>query len=110
MKKTSLKNIGNPKISCTSDVSWKGTGWDQHQNFGGIIVYSLGDLAPEIKIRIKPGYVFIKHVSKDIQKSGDEGVIHGAVTRESWFENETFGIIFSIRSFFEESLRDTERS
>merc|ERR1712227_373132 len=70
-------------LSCQSDVDWDGYGWDKHDEFGGMIIYSTGSLEDEIskKVKIKPGYVIIRHITDVIQDT-DEGIVHGALCRE----------------------------
>merc|ERR1712227_938966 len=70
-------------LSCQSDVDWDGYGWDKHDEFGGMIIYSTGSLEDEInkKVKIKPGYVIIRHIT-DVIQATDEGIVHGALCRE----------------------------
>jgi len=80
--------VTNFHLSCQSDVDWDGNGWDKHHEFGGMIIYSTGSLEDEIskKVKIKPGYVIIRHITDVIQDT-DEGIVHGALCREKKFKN-----------------------
>jgi len=66
-------------LSCKSDVG-NGSGWSNYYKMGGIIIYSLGSYQNKVRVKVKPGYIFIKHTNKHYRES-DDGQTHGTLCR-----------------------------
>ena len=72
--------VSSLHLSCQSDVM-NGRNWRDDVKYAGIIVYSVGNRR-NIRVKIRPGYVYVRDTGRMGCEGRDEEQIHGELCRE----------------------------